>query len=137
MQFTKPAGANEETYATAEGVQLSTYITSTGVSVGRKPLGGVKAQLQNQWKMIDKDEFEEWGKIVFGSEENWVSFETVGVGRLRENADPKYKAGTVMRRITDGGGFFRGASGSIVSNLLVDLKTNELIDNQVGLIYFL
>jgi hypothetical protein len=135
LQFTRPAGAGEETYATAEGVQITTTISAEGISAQRRSLPGVKAQLQNQVKILDEETFDEWGKIVFGNDDNWVSFKTIGVGYLRDNPDPKYKSGTVMWSITQGGGFFKGASGSIVSNFLVDLKTNELIDNHVGLIY--
>ena len=135
LQFTRPAGADEKTYATAEGVQLTTTISNEGLGAQRRPLAGVKAQLQNQVKILDTDTFDEWGKIVFGNDDNWIAFKTIGVGYLRDNADAKYKAGTVMWHITEGSGFFKGASGSIVSNFLIDLKSNELIDNHVGLIY--
>ena len=104
LQFTRPAGASADTCATAEGVQITTTISDDGIGAQRRPLPGVKAQLQNQVKIIDPETFDEWGKIVFGNEDNWVAFKTIGVGYLRDNADAKYKVGTVMWHITGGSG---------------------------------
>ena len=79
--------------------------------------------------------FFESGTITFGQGDNKLHFSTIGCGHVLDSAEAKYKLGTVMWKVDSGEGSFQGATGTITSNFLVDLKTNELIDNHFGILY--
>lgn len=139
LQFRRPPKTSPgapESPARATSMSITTTISDAGVKAGIKQLAGESATLENQFQ-LDKDGllFFEQGTITFGTGNNKINFSSIGVGHLLDCADPKFKAGTVMWKVDSGEGFFAGATGAITSNFLVDLKTEELIDNHLGVIY--
>ena len=100
--------------------------------------------MQNK-AVVNKDgkTFTESGTITFGDPPggNKIHFSSIGVGYIDVYPCPEkpYTAGTVMWKVDKGEGFFKGATGAITSNFLVDLTKpgdgGELIDHHFGVIY--
>jgi hypothetical protein len=139
LQFRRPPKSSPgatEIPARATSMSITTSISDAGVKAGIEQVAGESATLENQFQ-LNKDGllFFEQGTITFGAGAGKLNFSSIGVGQLLDCADPKYKAGTVMWKVDSGEGFFAGATGAITSNFLVDLKTEELIDNHLGVIY--
>jgi hypothetical protein len=138
LQFRRPPkGAGPEQNATASSISMVCKITSNGVSSEIKTIAGLTATLRNQFALNNTQNlFFEWGTIEFGSSANSLQFSSVGAGELLSDVKAgKYSHGVVMWKVTGGSGAFKGATGAITSNFLVDLDTDELIDNQFHLIH--
>jgi hypothetical protein len=86
--------------------------------------------------------FTEEGNITFGdpAEKNVLTFSSLGLGYMNAYPCPEkpFTGGTVMWRIDSGTGFFKGATGAVTANFLIDLNkpgTGELISYQFGVVY--
>lgn len=138
LQFHRPPKSGEQSeQAVASSVQITTTIDADGVDGAFSPLSGETAVLTNDFA-LDKSGtlFFEWGSIAFGGPMNSLSFSSIGAGTLLGAPDADgFTQGVVLWRVDGGTGAFAGASGAITSNFLVNLETEELIDNQLHLIY--
>ncbi len=87
--------------------------------------------------------FTEKGMVTFGKPEgnNRLHFSSISLGHMDAYPCPEkpYTAGTVMWKIDKGEGFFKGATGAITSNFLIDLTKppgqGELSACQYGVVY--
>jgi hypothetical protein len=91
---------------------------------------------------MPKGSFTEEGNITFGdpAEKNVLTFSSLGLGYMNAYPCPEkpFTGGTVMWRIDSGTGFFKGATGAITANFLIDLNkpgTGKLISYQFGVVY--
>ncbi len=142
LRFVRPAGVADDAPAIAESADVSTVIGVRGVRSGIVAVPGGKAVL-NTTATVGPDGalFFETGTICFGSGDDALSYQSIGAGVLGDCADPRYKAGTVMWKVTAGTGFFQGATGNITSNFLLGYDvaakalTSELIDHHFGLLF--
>ena len=146
LRFVRPAGtvpAGEPTVASS--ISFSTAITAEGVTGKLKALPEFQTAVMKNKAVVNKDgkTFTESGTITFGdpARGNTIHFSSIGVGRIDVYPCPEkpYTAGTVMWKIDKGEGFFKGATGAITSNFLIDLTKpddeGELIDHHFGVIY--
>jgi hypothetical protein len=146
LQFIRPAatGGTAKT-AVARSVRISTIITPGDVKALIEPLVNYQTAVMENTAKVNPDgkTFTETGTITFGDPKrnDRLHFSTIGVGYINPYNCPEapYTAGTVMWKIDAGEGFFKGATGAITSNFLVDLTRpddeGELIDHHFGLIY--
>jgi hypothetical protein len=141
LTFTRPAGVKDTGPAYAPGLAVSTRMTAAGPVSRFTSRPGTRAVLNTTAQVSpDGTLFFESGTIDFGGGAT-LEYQTIGTGVLGDCADPAYKAGTVMWRITKGAGFFAGATGNITSNFLLGYDTakqaltSELIDHHFGVIF--
>lgn len=137
LRFHRPAqSGGEEPPTTACGLVATTRLQASGVTSEFEPLDGATATLELQYALIgDGSWFAEWGTVTFGDEPSGsLTFGSVGPGTLGPPDDDGFSHGTVTYAIGSGSRQFSGATGLINSNFLVDLKTNELIDTQLGVV---
>jgi hypothetical protein len=119
--------------ATAPSSAFVTRVGSDGVH-GRFESGeGDEAHLECRLTFLDDSRFEEVGTISFGNG-NALRFRTLGVGTLTDSGSPGLKHGASAWDIDSGAGVFAGATGRIVSNLLLS-DTGDLTDNQFGVLF--
>jgi hypothetical protein len=146
LRFVRPAGTvptGERTVASS--VSITTAITPEGVTGKLKKLSEFQTAVMQNKAVVNKDgkTFTESGTITFGDPAggNKIHFSSIGVGYIDVYPCPEkpYTAGTVMWKVDKGEGFFKGATGAITSNFLVDLTKpedeGELIDHHFGVIY--
>ena len=146
LRFVRPAGTvptGERTVASS--VSITTAITPEGVTGKLKDLPELRTAIMQNKAVVNKDgkTFTESGTITFGDPAggNKIHFSSIGVGYIDVYPCPEkpYTAGTVMWQVDKGGGFFKGATGAITSNFLIDLTKpedeGELIDHHFGVIY--
>ena len=146
LRFVRPAGpipAGEPTVAAS--VSITTAITSAGVNGEIGTLDEYQTAVMQNTATVNPDgkTFTESGTITFGDPAggNKIHFSSIGVGYIDVYPCPEkpYTAGTVMWKIDKGEGFFKGATGAITSNFLIDLTKpedeGELIDHHFGVIY--
>jgi len=146
LRFVRPAGTvptGERTVASS--VSITTAITPEGVTGKLKKLPEFQTAVMQNKAVVNKDgkTFTESGTITFGDPAggNKIHFSSIGVGYIDVYPCPEkpYTAGTVMWQVDKGEGFFKGATGAITSNFLVDLTKpedeGELIDHHFGVIY--
>lgn len=124
--------------AIAQSLQMTTVLDSNGVTATSQTVPGDIAVMTNSFALDNSGQlFFEWGTITFlGSAGSTLAFSSIGAGTLLgpPNADG-FSHGVVMWKVDSGTGAFAGATGAITSNFLVNLDTEELIDNQLHLIY--
>lgn len=134
----KSDGPEPQPQAIAQSFQITTVLDSNGVTATSQTVPGDIAVMTN-WLALDKSGqlFFEWGTITFlGSAGSTLAFSSIGAGTLLgpANADG-FSHGVVMWKVDSGTGAFAGATGAITTNFLVNIVTQELIDNQLHLIY--
>jgi hypothetical protein len=83
--------------------------------------------------VVEGDELRSEGTITFGVGHE-LRFRTVGTAPLAPCPDPHLRQASVISEVVGGTGQFDGASGQIVSNILVS-DTGELTDNHLGVIF--
>lgn len=133
----KSAG-NESPQAIAQSVRFTTIIGTDEVTGEIEVVYGGSAVMVNEATVDPGGQtFTEKGTITFGEGGGFgsFSFSSVGKGYLLDCAEKPFNVGMVMWQIESGEGFFAGATGTITSNFLIDLNTEELIDHHFGLIY--
>lgn len=136
MQFHRPSGTKETDPAYAHGLSAVTEISAAGIRSEWKALQGQTAEFLSTVTIVSEKDgtFLEQGSIRFGTAGS-IQFSTIGMGYLRQSQDGNLTPGTVIWQIDSGDGVFAGVYGAITSNFLVSLKTNELIDNHIGVMY--
>lgn len=137
LQFIRPAGSPEGAVATAYGNTLTTTIGAP-VDGCLALLPGSTATMKNTAVLnADSTLFFENGSIQFGDGPTSLTFVSIGAGAVLGQPDPSSPLlhGTVMWKVTEGSGQLSGVSGAIVSNFLVDPATNQLIDNQLHMLW--
>jgi hypothetical protein len=75
--------------------------------------------------------FDERGVMRFGDGGDSIRFTTVGEGTLTPSAEEGLHEGSVIWRVEDGEGRFRGASGLITSNFMLRMESGEVQESQV------
>ncbi|WP_281886348.1 hypothetical protein [Paenibacillus sp. YYML68] len=123
--------------AVAKSIRMDTIVTAEGVEVQLEELTGQTAIMSNEAQLNhDQTLFFEWGTIQFANPANTLKFSSIGAGMLVGEADAEgFTPGVVLWRIDGGTGYFQGAHGTITSNFLINLATNELIDNHFYVVY--
>ena len=119
--------------ATAPGTSFLTTIDEHGLAGWFAPIPSAEAVLEAELELGRDGSLEATGTITFGYG-NVLRFRTLASGRLDASADLHLRQGTMVCEVEGGEGQFVGASGRIVSNLLLS-DTGELTDNQAGLIF--
>jgi hypothetical protein len=141
LTFVRPAGVKDDAPAYAPGLKASTLLTPAGPVTRMVSQPGARAVLRTTATVgPDGKLFFETGTVDFGGGAT-LAYATIGTGVLGDCADPAYKAGTVMWRVTGGTGAFAGATGTITSNFLLGFDagksalTSELIDHHFGVVF--
>jgi hypothetical protein len=138
LRFHRPPGssAGGEAPTTAAGSVVTTRLEAAGMTSDFAPIDGVAATLELTFALNgDQTLFFEWGSVTFGDTVgSTLTFASIGAGSIGPPDTDGFSHGAVTYSVEAGSGQFAGASGLITSNFLVDLTTNELIDNQVGVI---
>ena len=136
LQFYREPGKREDDPAFANSVTFLTRILPDGIHSLLDAIGGETAEFRSSVSIVSEKEgtFLEQGTIRFGRAGS-VKFSTIGLGYLRQSQEGNLTPGTVMWQIDSGDGVFDGVYGAITSNFLVNLDTNELVDNHLGVIY--
>jgi len=136
LWFYRPPGGKETDPAFGRGALMRTQIEPDGIHAQTDALPGEMAEFRSTVTIVsDKDgTFLEQGSVRFGTAGS-IEFSTIGLGMLRQSQDGNLTPGSVMWQIDSGDGVFAGVYGTITSNFLVSLQTNELIDHHVGVIY--
>jgi len=124
-----------EQHASAPSQSLITTLDANGLAGRVQPgEGGEEALLVSRLALADDGSFEQSGTIEFAPG-HVLAFRSVGSARLCRSPDPHLRHGAAVWEIEGGEGQFHGARGRITSNFFVS-DTNELTDNQLGLIFF-
>ena len=124
-----------EQHASAPSQTLITTLDANGLAGRVQPgEGGEEALLVSRLALADDGSFEQSGTIEFAPG-HVLAFRSVGAARLSRSPDPHLRHGAAVWEVEGGEGQFRGARGRITSNFFVS-DTNELTDNQLGLIFF-
>ncbi len=118
----------------ATSCSMTTEIGKTSVKSSYKALPGGKASAETVLTLTGDGVFIESGTIKFGDGSTWLTFNTVGQGFLGASAAKGVSAGCAVWRIAEGGGQFKGATGHITGNFIVDTK-GVAYDNQVAVIF--
>jgi hypothetical protein len=140
LQFRRAAKspADPSPPTVASGVQVRSTVGGGTVISQWEDLPGDQAVLDTSYATDEGNGllFLEWGAVTFGPPgASSLEFSSISAGVLLGPPDPDgFSQGTVMWRVTAGTGELEGARGAIVSNFLVDLATEELVDNHLGLI---
>lgn len=140
LRFHRPpqGGAEAELPTKGPGLQLTTKIEAGSIVPSLEPIAGDEATLELDYQLNhDGTLFFENGTVTFGGPgSSSLSFSSVGPGSLLGSPDEDgFTHGVVSWRIEEGTGGLAGASGAIVSNFLVNLKTGELIDAHLGVVH--
>ena len=123
-----------EQRASAPSQALITTVDANGLAGRVQPGEGDEALLVSRLALADDGSFEQSGTIEFAPG-HVLAFRSVGSARLCRSPDPHLRHGAAVWEIEGGEGQFHGARGRITSNFFVS-DTNELTDNQLGLIFF-
>jgi hypothetical protein len=136
LQFTRPAGSPEGAAAIAYGNTLATTIGSPVDGCLTLHPGATALMTNTAVFNADSTLFFENGSIAFGGGTS-LTFISIGAGVVLGQPDPSSPLlhGTVMWKVTAGSGKLAGVTGAIVSNFLVDPATNQLIDNQLHMLW--
>lgn len=118
----------------ASSCSISTEIGNKSVTSTYKKIAGKNASAETVLTLTGDGVFIESGTIKFGDGSTWLKFNTVGQGFLGASAAKGVSAGCAVWRITEGGGQFKGATGHITGNFIVDAK-GVAYDNQVAVIF--
>lgn len=145
LQFYRPPGATPQPIvASSDCVITITPVSVTG-EIGR--LGQYETAVLQTTPTFDpdnqKETFTEKGMVTFGDAagNNRLHFSSIGLGHMDAYPCPEkpYTGGTVMWKIDKGEGFFKGATGAITSNFLIDMTKppgeGELLAYQFGVVY--
>ena len=119
---------------TAASCSMTTEIGNKSIKSTYKKLSGGKAAAETVLTLTGDGVFIESGTIKFGDGSTWLKFNTVGQGFLGASAAKDVSAGCAVWRITEGGGQFKGATGHVTGNFIVDPK-GIAYDNQVAVIF--
>lgn len=146
LRFVRPGGTiptGEPTVASS--VRITTAISTDDVCGEMATLDQYQTATMQNTAVVNPDgkTFTESGTITFGDPagNNKLHFSSIGVGYVDVYPCPEqpYTSGTVMWKVDKGEGFFKGATGAITSNFLIDLSRpddeGELIDHHFGVIY--
>lgn len=140
LQFRRPPKkpGGEEPPTTASGLRVTTLLEDGMISARLEPVQGDLAVLDLHFRLnYDETLFFESGTVAFGSDPgaSTLAFSSVGTGSvLGTPAADGFSHGVVMWAIDSGTGALAGATGAITSNFLVNLQTEELIDNHLGVV---
>lgn len=118
----------------AASCSMTTEIGSKSVKSTYKKIAGKNSSAETVLTLTGEGVFIESGTIKFGDGSTWLAFNTVGQGFLGASAAKGVSAGCAVWRITEGGGQFKGATGHITGNFIVDTK-GVAYDNQVAVIF--
>jgi hypothetical protein len=118
----------------AASCSISTEIGAKSVRSTYRKLAGGKASAETVLTLTGDGVFVESGTIKFGDGSTWLKFNTIGQGFLGAAAAKGVSAGCAVWRITEGGGQFKGATGHVTGNFIVDAK-GVAYDNQVAVIF--
>src|SRR6185295_13453702 len=118
----------------ASSCSITTEIGKKSVKSSYKTISGGKAAAETVLTLTGDGVFIESGTIKFGDGSTWLKFNTVGQGFLGASAAKGVSAGCAVWRITEGGGQFKGATGHVTGNFIVDAK-GVAYDNQVAVIF--
>ena len=118
----------------AMSCSITTEIGNKSVTSTYKKIAGKNASAETVLTLTGDGVFIESGTIKFGDGSTWLKFNTVGSGFLGASAAKGVSAGCAVWRITEGGGQFKGATGHISGNFIVDAK-GVAYDNQVAVIF--
>lgn len=97
------------------------------------PCEGGEALLETRVTLLDGDEFELAGTVVFGAG-NALRFRSLGHGVIRPAPEAGMRLASAMCEIDGGAGELASAAGRITSSFLVS-DTGELTEHQVGLVF--
>jgi len=98
---------------------------------GDRSLIGDHAIFDTEVTTTSETTFDERGVMKFGGDSDSIRFTTVGEGTLTPSAEKGLHEGSVIWRIGEGEGRFRGASGLITSNFMLRMESGEVQENQV------
>jgi hypothetical protein len=121
--------------ATAHSPSMAfvTLVDESGVHGTCHEVPGDEAHLECRLTMFDDERYEETGTISFGAG-NVLRFRTLDRGMMTGSPDPRLHHGVAVWEVDSGAGAFAGASGRIVSNLLVSAD-GAITDHHVGVLF--
>ncbi len=127
------AGGVLELAATAPSCTLTATVGPNGLAGALLPADGGEAEFASELTLTGATSFQAVGTIAFGGVHR-LRIGTVGSGYLEASADPGRRHGAVVWRVTGGEGQFAGASGLIVSNVVLG-EDGAVVDHHLGVLH--
>jgi hypothetical protein len=123
-----------ETASSAPSCRIETSFDSGRLTGQLTQESGAEATAKSAMVFTGETSFQETGTIELGQSGHRLRFSTVGSAYLDPVSDGGCRHGAAIRRIDGGDGQFAGAHG-LIASLVVLSDTDEITDNQLGIVF--